>query len=180
MKFVVGKVERRWSESVPEGEVIRSLPKFGTEKAEGLSPDTAIGLVVSKGRKPIKVGDWVGKDFETAKAELEDRGLAVEVVDREHSDTVDEGGVISHEPAEGTLFKGDVVEFVVSEGPELVEVPSVFYDPTEEAVATLEDLGFVVRIRHAPVYFTGERAYSTNPPAGTMAEKGSTITVYVV
>jgi eukaryotic-like serine/threonine-protein kinase len=88
--------------------------------------------------------------------------------------------VISHEPTGGTLFKGDEVDFVVSDGPELIEVPRVFYEPTDDAVDKLEDLGFEVEIEHAPVYFTGERAYSTNPPAGSMAPKGSEITLYVV
>ena len=37
-----------------------------------------------------------------------------------------------------------------------------------------------VEVEHAPVYFTGERAYSTNPPSGSMAPRGSKITLYVV
>ena len=69
---------------------------------------------------------------------------------------------------------------MVSDGPELIEVPGVFYEPTDDAVDKLESLGFEVEIKHAPVYFTGERAYNTDPPSGTMAPKGSTITLFVV
>ncbi|WP_245927244.1 Stk1 family PASTA domain-containing Ser/Thr kinase [Nocardioides silvaticus] len=179
-KLVVGKTKEAWSERVPEGRVISTDPEFGTKKARDLPVNAVVNLVVSQGRRPLKVGDWVGKSFEEAQATLEDRGLVVEVAGRENSDTIAEGDVISHEPRGGTLFKGDQVAFVVSEGPELIEVPRVFYEPTDEAVAELEDLGFEVEIEHAPVYFTGERAYNTDPPAGTMAPRGSTITLFVV
>jgi len=179
-KLVVGKVDEDWSETVPEGRVISSDPAFGSKKADDMPVNAVVRLVLSKGREPLKVGDWVGQSFETAKAKLEARGLVVTVVGHENSDTIDEGDVISHEPSGGTLFKGDEVGFVVSDGPELIEIPRVFYEPTDDAVAELEDLGFEVEVRHAAVYFTGERAYSTNPPPGTMAEKGSTVILYVV
>ncbi|WP_322936565.1 Stk1 family PASTA domain-containing Ser/Thr kinase [Nocardioides bizhenqiangii] len=180
VKLVVGKVEEDYSEVVPKGKVISSNPDHGTKKAEDLPVNAVVDLVVSLGREPLKVGDWVGKSFEQAETELEARGLVVNVVGREHSDTVAEGDVISHEPSGGTLFKGDKVDFVVSDGPELVEVPSVFYEPTDQAVETLEGLGFEVTVEHAPVYFTGETAYSTDPPSGSMAEMGSEIILYVV
>ncbi|WP_312856385.1 Stk1 family PASTA domain-containing Ser/Thr kinase [Nocardioides pelophilus] len=180
LKLVARTAKEAWSETVPKGRVISSDPAYGTPKAKDMRVDTVVRLVISKGRQPRPVGDWVGKSFEDAKARLEARGLVVSVVARENSDTVAEGDVISHEPTGGTLFKGDEVEFVVSDGPELIEVPRVFYEPTQDAVDELEDLGFKVRIEHAAVYFTGDRAYSTNPPAGSMAEKGSTIIIYVV
>jgi eukaryotic-like serine/threonine-protein kinase len=180
VKLVGREAKQAWSESVPEGRVISSDPAYGTRKAADLRVDTVVKLTVSRGRRPREVGDWVGKSFDRAKARLEARGLVVTVVGHEFSDTVDEGDVISHEPTGGTLFKGDEVDFVVSDGPELIEVPRVFYEPTDDAVDKLEDLGFEVEIEHAPVYFTGERAYSTNPPAGSMAPKGSEITLYVV
>ena len=84
------------------------------------------------------------------------------------------------DPSGGTLFKGDEVSFVVSEGPELIEIPSVWNEPTDEAIAELEDLGFVVRTERAQIYFNGSRAWSTDPQAGTLAEKGSEVTIYVV
>jgi eukaryotic-like serine/threonine-protein kinase len=179
-KLVLGKVKEEYSEVVAKGRVISTDPAFGAKKAKDMPVDAVVDVVVSRGREPLQVGDWVGKSFEDAQAKLEARGLVVNVVGHENSDTIAEGDVISHEPSGGTLFKGDEVDFVVSDGPELVEVPGVFYEPTDEAVEELEGLGFEVEIEHAPVYFTGERAYSTDPPAGTMAEKGSVVVLYVV
>lgn len=180
VQLVVGKVSEKWSETVPEGQVISSDPGFGTKAGKRLPVDTVVDLVVSKGRQPIKVKDYTGKDADKAIEELEGRGLEVEVTDEEYSDTVDEGDVISQDPVDGTLFKGDDVELVVSLGPELIEVPRVWFESTEDAVDKLEDLGFEVDIERAQIYFDGTRAYSTNPGAGELVPKGSTITLYVV
>ena len=47
--LVFGKSVGRWSETVPEGQVIRTSPKAGTT----LKPGATVDLVLSKGRKPI-------------------------------------------------------------------------------------------------------------------------------
>jgi serine/threonine protein kinase/beta-lactam-binding protein with PASTA domain len=180
LKLVVGKVKEDYSETVPKGQVISSDPAYDSPKAKDMPVNAVVRLVISQGREPQQVGDWVGKSFETAKAKLEDRGLVVTVVGHENSDTIAEGDVISHEPTGGTLFKGAEVEFVVSDGPELIEIPSVWNLPTDLAVDELEDLGFTVDVERAQIYFNGSRAWSTDPPAGELAEKGSTIIVYVV
>ena len=56
--------DREWSETVPEGTVLRSDPPAGTT----LRPGAVVDLVVSKGRKPIQVRDWTGKDADRAEA----------------------------------------------------------------------------------------------------------------
>ncbi|MFC5728414.1 MULTISPECIES: Stk1 family PASTA domain-containing Ser/Thr kinase [Nocardioides] len=180
VKLVVGRLIERYSETVPAGTVIRSEPGFGTAKAKDLPVDTAIRLVVSKGRKPIRVGNWVGKAAEDAEKQLENRGLQVKVIDTEYSDTVDEGDVISQNPDKGTLHRGDTVELVVSKGPELVTVPGVRYLATDEAVEKLQDLGFKVRKRRATIYLSGRVAWDTDPGSGSRARKGSTVILYIV
>ena len=178
---MVGKVKEDYSEVLPKGKVISTDPAYGSKKADDLPVNAVVNLVVSLGRRATE-GRRLGRQElrDRPRPSSRARGLVVNVVGHENSDTIAEGDVISHEPTGGTLFKGDKVDFVVSDGPELIEVPRVFYEPTDEAVEELEDLGFEVEIEHAPVYFTGERAYSTDPPAGSMAEKGSTIILYVV
>jgi serine/threonine-protein kinase len=180
LKLVVGKVKEDYSEVLPRGRVIGTDPAFGSKKAEDLPVNAVVNLVVSLGREPLKVGDWVGKSFDEAQAKLEARGLEVNVVGHENSDTIAEGDVISHEPTGGTLFKGDKVDFVVSDGPELIEVPAVRYSSTDSAVAELEALGFEVDIERAQIYLSGNTAWDTDPNSGSLAEKGSTIVLYVV
>ncbi len=179
-RLVVGKVTEKWSETVADDHIIRSDPAFGSKQALGLPVDSVVNLVVSKGRRPIEVGDYAGKDADQITEKLTDRGLVVTVESEEYSETVDEGDIISHDPVDATLHKGDEVRLVVSKGPPLVEIPSVFYESTDDAVDKLEDLGLKVEIEHAPVYFDGSRAYSTSPGAGEKVAKGSTVTIYVV
>lgn len=180
VRMVVGRQVQRYSETVPKGEVVSTQPRFGTPQAQDLPVDTAVTLVVSKGKRPIKVGDWVGKDAEKIEQALEKRGLQVKVTDTEYSDDVPKGAIISHTPKSGVVYRGDTIELVVSKGPELVTVPAIRYLSTDEAVEKLEDLGFEVRKERATIYLSGQVAWSTDPEPGTRARKGSTIVLYVV
>lgn len=180
VKMVLGRQVPRWSETVPKGQIVRSSPAFGSEESKALPVDTAVAVVVSKGKQPIKVGDWAGKDAEKLEKALEARGLQVKVTDTEYSDDVPEGRVISHTPKSGVVYKGDEIGLVVSKGPELVTVPSVRYMSTDDAVEKLEDLGFEVKKERATIYLSGNVAWDTSPGSGTRARKGSTIVLYVV
>ncbi|HEY0645869.1 MAG TPA: PASTA domain-containing protein, partial [Nocardioides sp.] len=171
-----GKSVGRWSETVPEGQVIRSSPKAGTT----LKPGATVDLVLSRGRKPIEVKDWTGRSYDDARAALETRGLQASVVGEEHSDTVDEGDVISQDPTTGTLFRGDSVSFVVSLGPELVEVPSVKAMGVDAATELLEGLGFEVETKRADIYLGIGYVSDSDPGAGEQVPKGSTITLFLV
>ncbi|HWJ09935.1 MAG TPA: PASTA domain-containing protein, partial [Nocardioides sp.] len=180
VRMVLGRQVLRYSETVPKGQVVRSDPAFGSPQAKSLPVDTAVSVVVSKGRQPIKVGDWVGKDADKLEKALEERGLQVEVTDTEFSDDVPEGRVIRHTPKSGVVFKGDEIGLVVSKGPELVTVPSIRYLSTGAAVEKLEDLGFEVKKERATIYLSGNVAWDTSPGSGSRVRKGSTIILYVV
>lgn len=180
VKMVLGRQVQRYSETVPKGQIVRSSPAFGSAESKALPVDTAVAVVVSKGKQPIKVGDWVGRDAEKLEKSLEAKGLQVKVTDTEFSDDVPEGRVISHTPKSGVVYKGDEIGLVVSKGPELVTVPSVRYQSTDDAVERLEDLGFKVKKERATIYLSGNVAWDTSPGSGTRARKGSTIILYVV
>jgi beta-lactam-binding protein with PASTA domain/serine/threonine protein kinase len=174
--LIFGESVGRWSETLPEGQVIRTSPKAGTT----LKPGATVDLVLSRGRKPIEVKDWTGKSFDTASQALEKRGLAVAVTDEAYSDTVPEGAVISQDPTSGTLYRGDTVSFSVSLGPELVEVPQVKAMGVEAATELLEGLGFRVETEQADIYLGIGYVSSSDPGAGDEVPKGSTITLFVV
>ncbi|GAA1152260.1 Stk1 family PASTA domain-containing Ser/Thr kinase [Nocardioides aquiterrae] len=172
-----GTTKDRWSDTVPEGQVITSSPKAGTT----LRPDAAVDLVVSKGPKPVRLKDWVGKDADDALAWLRAKGLDGKVVSEEYSDTVADGGVISMDPPSGTtLHRGDAVQLVVSKGPELVDVPSVRGQGVDAATQTLEGLGFHVETRQAPGSLGLGFVFSQDPEAGARVPRGSTITLNLI
>lgn len=165
-----------YNENVAAGMVIRSDPKSGTT----LRPDSRVDLVMSKGRKPLQPGNWIGKSSDTAQTRLEKRGLKVKITNRAFSDSVDQGDVISQSPSTGPVYKGETIELVVSKGPELVEMPNVLGDGVEAAQTQLEGLGFTVQTENHSGYLGLGFVFQTDPPRGEMVRKGATITLFLI
>lgn len=175
IKMTYGKAVGRWSDTVPKGQVLGSDPVAGTT----LRPGTSVDVLVSRGRQPVQVADWAGKDAGKAQAALEKAGIRVQT-DSRYDDDVPAGQVISQSPDPGRLFKGDTVVLLVSRGPELVAVPSLRAWGVEAAKDKLESLGFEVKTTHAAAYLGLGYVYSTDPGAGKRVPKGSTITLHIL
>ncbi|HLN78463.1 MAG TPA: Stk1 family PASTA domain-containing Ser/Thr kinase [Nocardioidaceae bacterium] len=173
--LALGGVTKVFHPSVAEGVVIKSDPANGTEVKRG----AAVDLVVSKGPRPIEVPDFTGKSAARAERVLSERGFEVKVAE-ENSDSVPEGKVISQTPSSGTLFRGDTVELVASKGPALVEVPAVRGVGVDEATRRLQEAGFQVQTQRSDVYVGLEFVVQSDPQQGTMAPRGSTITIFLV
>ncbi|WP_239455302.1 Stk1 family PASTA domain-containing Ser/Thr kinase [Nocardioides gilvus] len=175
LKLEYGRKVEKWSETVPEGQVISTNPKAGTT----VRPGTAVNVTLSKGREPVEVTDFTGKKADRAQARLEKAGLVV-ARDEVFDDEVAEGIVISQSPTEGTLFKEDTVTLKVSKGPTLVEMPRVVAQSVAAATKTLEDLGFEVEVQNSSAFIGLRVVLSTDPRAGSMVPKGSTVTLSLV
>jgi eukaryotic-like serine/threonine-protein kinase len=172
--LTVDDVSHRFSETVEEGLVVSASEQEGTK----LRPDAEVDLVVSKGREPIDVPSVVGASAADARAALTDLGLQVGAT-RQYDAAVPKNVVVSQTPTEGTLYQGDTVDIVVSQGPPLAEVPSVFGQHSDDAVAALEGAGFVVSVQQAPGYVGFDLVSSQTPSPATMAPAGSTVTIYL-
>jgi serine/threonine-protein kinase len=175
VNLTVGKVTKAYDEKVPEGQVVSAKPGPGAS----LKKSTKVALTVSRGRQPIDVPDLTGKDATRAARQLSDLGLKVDATEQQNSDTVAKGRVISQSPRDGTAFRGDAVTLVVSKGPVLVAVPNVVADQLQQARAALQAAGFKVKVEKLlGGFFNTVR--SQTPPAGSMAPKGSTVTITIV
>jgi beta-lactam-binding protein with PASTA domain len=175
--LVYGRSVERWSEKVAKGQVIGSNPPAGRRERRS----TAVDLLVSKGPAPIRVRDWTGKPATRAEQVLQAQGLQVDATDREFSDTVPEGRVMSQDPTTGVLHRGDTVSLTVSKGPELVQVPGdLSAMGVEAARSLLEGLGFHVEVEHADIYLGLGFVADSDPSPGSMAPKGSTVTLQIV
>jgi serine/threonine-protein kinase len=172
--LAVGKVTEKFDERIPDGQVVATAPKVGSELKKGAK----VALVVSKGRQPIDVPDWTGKDATQAAKALSDLGLKVDATKQENSDTVPKGKVISQDPRDGTLYRGDPVTLVVSKGPVMVDVPQVVGKTLPEAQQLLEAAGFKVKVEEALGGFF--RTVRFQDPASGQAPKGSTVTLTIV
>jgi beta-lactam-binding protein with PASTA domain/serine/threonine protein kinase len=173
--LVVGEREEQFSDTVEAGKVVAQDPAAGSS----LKPGAAVAITVSKGRQPIPVADFTGKSAEQAKKAFSDAGLTVKEGNQVNSDTVPAGSVLSQDPENGTLFKGDTVTIVVSKGPVLVSVPATVGKQREEAARLLKAAGFQVAYNNVlGGLFNIVRA--SDPAGGTMARKGATVTLTIV
>jgi eukaryotic-like serine/threonine-protein kinase len=172
-----GRSVMRWNDALPQGQVIGTNPVAGKREPR----DTAVDLIVSKGPAPIPVRDWTGLSAARAERVMQAQGLQVVAGQPEYSDSVPEGHVVSQTPTSGTLHRGDSVSLVVSKGPELVQVPgNLRAMGVDAATQLLKSLGFHVRVEQSPYYIGVGYVYSSDPSPGSMAPKGSTVTLHVI
>ena len=138
-----GKSTKAFSETVPEGIVISSDPKGGSTLRFG----TIVDLVVSKGRRPIPVGE-LGRQERRRRRERRSRSAASRSTSPSSTPTPSPRAWSSRRsPTGGTLFKGDTVSCWSRCGPELVAVPNVVAAGVDDATAALEDAGFDVDVQ---------------------------------
>jgi beta-lactam-binding protein with PASTA domain/predicted Ser/Thr protein kinase len=166
------------NEDIEAGKVVEQDPAGGEEAP--LSAD--ITLRVSQGPEQVQVSDVTGRNADEARRILEQQGLTVSQ-EPVNDPSVAEGTVIRTEPAAGTTVeKGAPVTLVVSAGPEEIIVPSVTEKTEETARSELSTAGFQVQVVDEPLP-PGDaddgRVLAQDPPGGTRATRGSTVTITV-
>ncbi|MFD5101616.1 Stk1 family PASTA domain-containing Ser/Thr kinase [Streptomyces albidochromogenes] len=167
-----GIVTRAFDDDVPQGSVVGTDPRAGTER----HPDSAVAIVVSKGSR-IEVPDVTGESVEDATAELEDAGFAVKVASGRITSPHEAGAVAKQSAAEGSaLAEGDTVTLTVSKGPRMVPVPDVVGESVDDAKQALRDAGFEVEVDRPFLSFSDEVA-GQSVEEGDKAPEGSTVTI---
>ncbi|MFD7094146.1 Stk1 family PASTA domain-containing Ser/Thr kinase [Streptomyces xanthophaeus] len=167
-----GLVTQAFSQDIAQGAVISSDPAGGEKRA----PDTAVALVVSKGR-PVPVPNVAGQQVDQARAALEGLGLKVAVAPEEVNSPGAAGTVANQSVGAGTqAAAGDTVTLTVSKGPRQLPVPNVTGQDVDAARKTLEGAGFKVKVERPFLSFSNT-VESQSVPAGQNAPEGSTITV---
>ena len=138
-----------------------------------VSPD--LTLVVSDGPAPVQVPDVSGQTYDTAAANLANRGFTATRADDQFSDTVPAGQVISTNPPGGNYVnRGSTIQVVVSKGPDLVTVPDLRLLTLEVAQQRLVALGLDV---DSVGYLPGRLVLRTTPAANEKVKKGSKVTL---
>ena len=174
--LTLGKTTEKFHEKIPKGQVITSTPEAGKRVKRG----TAVDIVVSKGRQPIKIPDFTNKPADRAEAKLTELGFEVDAAEPVFHDSVRKGMVISQNPSSGTGFKGDKISLKVSKGPEMVTVPDVRRQSYEEASDALTALGLKVRSERSDLYIGFDRVAGSDPAPGKKVRKGATVTLQLV
>lgn len=177
--FTLGEVDRSFSETVPEGQVMEQTPAPNRYFPEG----TAIDLVISKGPTPAETVfapdllDKTASEVDEILRELKLVGRAGEEV---YSD-LPAGHVAEQDPAPGSEMKaGDTIVYHLSKGTEQVTVPDVLNDTEEGAREALTDAGLTPEASYSSsssVY--AGRVISSYPGPGESVDRGSTVTITI-
>ncbi len=148
----------------------------------GMNDNTGLPSAVGFATTDTYVPDLVGLERSLAEAALADAALVPGDVSNAHSATVPAGRVIEQSPVVGEVLPaGATVSFVVSQGPELVEVPDVVGLTAAEASGALAAAGLAV----GPVTFAAScteapgSVLSQQPQAGGTAPKGGAVSLVV-
>ena len=173
--LTLGEPAKRYSETVEEGDVISADPSAGTE----LRRDSVVTVVVSRGQRPVDIPDFAGRSAERAQSRLGELGFEVSISE-ENSDTVDKGVVIDQTPDDGTGFKGDQIELVVSKGPVMVVVPDLAGMSVDSATDALAEVGLGIDVSQTRFYIGLETVVRQDVDGGDSLPKGSVVTVSVV
>jgi serine/threonine-protein kinase len=130
----------------------------------------------------IEVPNVVNMQFDAAKAQLEGLGLTVGDPKYRQTDSVPEGTVLAQDqPPHSQLAKGALIVLTVAKKPTTVAVPDLTGKTLAEAQAALEAVGLKIGTPSQasdPTVPAGH-VVSSNPPAGTLAQKGSFVDVVV-
>jgi serine/threonine-protein kinase len=155
---------------------------LGSTPTAGVRADKSAALMLLVAQNPYVTvpKQIVGEDQATADAVLRFVGLESRVV-TQSSSTVSAGTVISSNPSPGqSIRRGTVVTLNVSSGPRQVTVPPVINESRGSAIGALQDKGFLVAVKIAPVTSGSQdgKVIAQSPNGGTAAV-GSTVTITV-
>ena len=165
------------SDSVPTGSVVSQNPPPGTQARKG----SKVALVISTGVAVAVVPDLSGMTEADALRAIQDQGFTIGPIARKASSTIAANKVVAQIPASGTTAKkGSIVSFAVSTGKPMSAVPDVVGNSESTALSKVEGAGFTVDTVHQfSDSVTSGQVISTNPPGGTQAVSGSTVTIAV-
>jgi serine/threonine-protein kinase len=174
LKVEVG--EPVFSEDVQAGLVATTEPRAGSRVDRG----SAVILRLSKGPERYEVPALAGKTTAEAEQQLAAVRLKVGTITRKYSAEVAKNRVISTDPPAGEQVpRGTAIVLVLSNGPQLVNVPQVTGRPVDEATQTLQQAGFRVTTRTTASDQVAKNLVVAQNPNGGTAPRGSVVELTV-
>ncbi len=170
-RLVLGKVSQWFNSEYPIGFVYQNSGSDGT-KIPVLSE---VDLKVSLGAIPVVAG----LQTEIAKAALEAAGLNVRTIEKEYSNTVAKGQIISVVPDEIEVGKGSSIKLIASLGPQTVRMPEVKGETILAAKGLLESLGLrvVIDTKWLSKDWGIKKVTGVSDSAGTTLRVGQSVTI---
>lgn len=174
----VGSVVDEASDTVPVGQVIRTVPRAGERVARG----AGVRIDVSTGPADISVPAVTNLAEAAAIADIEAATLVVGTITGEADDMVPAGNVIRQDPVAGAMVSANTeVDLVISLGPANIAVPETVGLTEAAATAALTGAGLVVgEIGTVPsVDFEAGSVVSQDPAAGTLVAATTVVNLVI-
>lgn len=170
-------VEKQFSEEIPEGHVIQSIPEGGGRIDQG----GTVKLVISKGPERFVLPSVAGLTPDVAQKIIGKLPLVIQPLVEEFSTSVPKGYVIDSNPPTGEKVKrGSSVIIRVSKGIEQIALASYIGKSSDQALNELQDAGFAVTstYEYSETRLAGE-VISQKPVGGGTADKGSKVSLVI-
>lgn len=164
------------------------LFKFGSSKKADTQTETQTQVQTESDSESeeddadkVTMIDVRGMTYDDAKDALNKVGLGIFKNGTQSSDDYAEGEIVSQDVEKGEkVDKNTTVKVVISSGKGSVPVPDVSGKSSDEATSKLEAEGFKVSTdyKYSDTVAQG-KVVETAPSAGTSAQKGETVTIYL-
>lgn len=168
--------DEAFSEDVPQGKIIESIPAGGGR----VSPNGSVEAIVSKGKERYNIPDLKGLAQDAAAGVLSKTNLLLGEVQEEFSTEVPKGFIIRSIPAVGEKVKrNSSVAIVISKGIEQIALSDYKGKTGEQALNELTTAGFDVQTQYVFSEDLPAGVVISQTPGAGNADKGSTITLLV-
>jgi len=160
--LTVGQDKPAVSSSVPAGAVIGTIPRAYTR----IPQKHPVRLIVSEGPG---LPNFVGMQVTDAQAAASAGGYQINAVPNAKGSEPANTIISQSPPPDTPITPGEVVTVHFSPGPPTVPVPNVQGLPVAQAISTLQDAGFHVKVDHSgPGGTVGSYAPTGDQPKGTV------------
>lgn len=171
----VGEIITRPNDDYEEGIVFRVNPDTGATVLEGSEVD----LYVSLGEEPVKIKDYVGKNYDEVRAELDELGFTVKSKEAS-SETIPEGAIIEQDIASGeeVVPSETTITFTVSSGRKEIEMIDFSGFSREEVDKYVDENALYLSTSEEPSdTIPLDQVIRQEPEAGSILYAGERITV---
>jgi serine/threonine-protein kinase len=169
--------ERQFSEDIPEGRVIQSIPEAGGR----IDQSGTVKLILSKGPERFVIPLVKGLKPDVARRLLAGMPLSLQPNSEEFSTAIPKGYVIDSNPPSGEKVKRNaLIVLRISKGIEQIALASYVGKSSDQALNELQEAGFIVDSTYAfsETRLPGE-VISQNPVGGATADKGSKVALVI-
>jgi serine/threonine-protein kinase len=171
------KITPRYDAKSAKDIVLELHPASGQQAPEG----STVELIVSRGRPPAAVPQFVGLTLDAARALATKSGLTLNVDQQTPDDMIPKDTIVSQNATAGSsVDSGTTVGVSVSTGPALVAVPDISGRSPTDAASLVQQMGLVPRLQYiVDATNASGNVIAQDPAAQTTVPRRTTVTLSI-